>query len=366
MATFNETASGQLRALCDALEMKRDFPEALLLQRFLFDRWGDRPIPVRPKYRSILSDDHSPYEYSVAFGPEGSELRLLLEAQADKPGLQANQLAARALTQKIVSIFPVGTERLEAVSDLFLPSEPQGLFSYWHAIVLGKQYKPKFKIYFNPQVRGQENAPALVAEALSRLGLGGAARLLRERVAWRGPERDEFNYFSLDLSDKGYARVKVYLCHHQATAADLERSVSVAPSHVPGDIAEYCMQILGHGGPFARKPISSCFSFVEGSEAPTSATFHLPIAHYVTNDEVVRGRVAAFMRVNALDVAGYTRLMANFSSRPLGLGAGIHTYASFRRDPSGPRLTVYLSPELYATSALAERLPRRPARNYHQ
>jgi hypothetical protein len=183
-------------------------------------------------------------------------------------------------------------------------------------------------------------------------------------VAWRGAQRDEFNYFSLDLSDKGYSRVKVYLSHHQATAADLERSFSTAPTHVAGDIAEYCVQMLGHGGPFARKPISSCFAFTEGSEVPTSATFHLPVAHYVKDDEVIRGRVAAFLRVNGLDVAGYGKLMANFSARPLSLGAGVQTYASFRREPSGPRLTVYLSPELYGAAALAERAPRRATRNY--
>jgi DMATS type aromatic prenyltransferase len=364
MATYNETASRQLRALCDALDMQRDYPEALLLQRFLFGSWGDRPIPARPRYRTILSDDHSPYEYSVAFNPEGNELRLLLEAQADKPSLKANQLAALALTQNIAEIFPVGTERLKSISDLFLPSEPQGLFSYWHAIVMGKRYKPKFKIYFNPQVRGKENADKLVAEALKRLGLGGTAKLLREQIGWRGPQHDELNYFSLDLSDRGYARVKVYLCHHHATADDLERSFSAVPSHRAGDVAEYCRQILGHGGPFARKPVSSCYSFVEGSEVPTSATFHLPVAHYEKNDEVISNRVAAFLGANGLDVSGYTKLISRFSSRPLSLGAGLQTYASFRRDPSGLRLTVYLSPELFRTGERTARAPRPVAPTY--
>jgi DMATS type aromatic prenyltransferase len=347
MTTFNEAAAGQLRVLCDALDLRREFPEALLLQRFLFDRWGDREIPSKPAYRSLLSDDNSPYEFSVAFGPDGSEVRLLLEAQADKPSLKANQLSARALTQKIASIFPVGTERLAAISDLFLPSDPQGQFSYWHAVVFGKKYKPKFKVYLNPQVRGKANADKLVSEALERLGLPGAAKLLRERVAWRGPALDELNYFSLDLSDKGYARVKVYLCHRDATAADLERSFEAAPSHERGDIAEYCMQIVGHGGPFSRKPISSCFSFVEGSEIPTSATFHLPVAFYGNDDETIKGRVAKFMREHNLPADSYAAVLSRFSSRPPSLGTGTQSYASFRRDPSGPRITIYLSPELF-------------------
>lgn len=355
MPTFNEAASAQLRTLCESLDLGDAFSDAASLQRFLFDRWGDCDIPPQPRYRSILSDDHSPYEYSVAFGGEDTELRLLLEAQADKPSLKANQLAARALTAKIASLYPVGLDRLETVSDLFLPSRPEGLFSYWHAIVMGKKYKPKFKVYFNPQVRGRDKADALVGEAMERLGLGGAMRLLREQVAWRGAALDEMNYFSLDMSVRPYARVKIYFCHHNATAADLERSFAAAPSHQPGDIAEYCLQMVRHGGPFSRKPISSCFSFVEGSDVPTSATFHLPVAQYANDDEVVRTRVSAFLRNHGLDAAKYEALMSRFSPRPLSSGTGTQSYASFRRDATGPRLTVYLSPELFpAEPALAD------------
>jgi hypothetical protein len=170
----------------------------------------------------------------------------------------------------------------------------------------------------------------------------------------RGGERDELNYFSLDLSDESSARVKVYLCHRDATAADLERCFSVAPLHQHGDVAEFCFDMVGHGGPFTNKPVSSCFSFVEGAERPLAATFHLPIAHYVDNDSVVTDRVSKFLRKHELFGSDrYRGMIDRFSSRPTSSGVGTQSYTSFRRDPKGMRLTVYLSPELFPTAEKA-------------
>ena len=323
------------------------FGAALCLQRYLFQTWGDRLIRPRPDFRSEVSDDHSPYEYSVAFGRDENELRLLLEAQADSPSLSSNQLAAQALTTKIAQDWGLCTARLDAVSDLFLPSEPQGVFSYWHAIVIGSSARPLFKVYFNPRVQGPERAHELVDLALERLGFDAARGYLRAIASSREPGRDEPHYISLDLGAATEARVKIYFRHHGITAAELERTFELAPSHQPGDITGYCAQLLGHGGPFAKKPVSSCFAFIAGAREPTSVTFHLPIAAYAQQDAHVVDSVAGFMGKHGLDATAYRALMSRFSSRPLANGTGTQSYVSFRRDPTGPRLTVYLSPEVY-------------------
>ena len=346
----NDLAGVQLRSLCDALALQDSYPEYLLLQRFLFGAWGERARPTirSVPYPSLIGDDHSPYEYSVAFTKREVELRLLLEAQAARPTLLANHRAALELNGRLAEVFPINLSRFNAVADLFFPSEPRGAFSLWHAVSLRKARPPKFKVYMNPQSRGREEATEVVYEALRRLGLAGSVNVLREEVAHRGSQHDEINYFSLDLSNAPSARVKVYFCHHRATAADLERSFAASPLHQAGDVAGFCADMVGHTGPFNRKPITSCFSFTEGSERPRAATFHLPIAHYAPNDQAITARIAAFMRKHELDADRYAHLVARFTRRPLTAGAGVQSYASFRRDPAeGMLLTAYLSPELF-------------------
>ena len=56
------------------------------------------------------------------------------------------------------------------------------------------------------------------------------------------------------------------------------------------------------------------------------------------------------MRENNLPADSYAAVMSRFSSRQQSLGTGTQSYASFRRDPSGPRITIYLSPELFQSA----------------
>lgn len=348
--SHNDVAASKLRALCDALGLQSSYPEYLLLQRFLFGAWGQRPhrTSASAPYPSLIGDDHSPYEYSVAFTKGEVELRLLLEAQAARPSLLANHHAALDLNDRIAEVFPISLARFNSVADLFLPSEPRGPFTLWHAVSLRKDRKPKFKVYLNPQARGGEGASALAYEALRRLGFGGAADVLREEVAHRGSPLDEVNYFSLDLSDESSARVKVYYCHHRATVADLERSFAASSLHEAGDASQFCMQMIGYGGPFIRKPVTSCFSLTQGSDRPHAATLHLPVAHYVPDDRAIAERIVSFLHKHELGAERYDDLVARFASRPLSAGTGVQSYASYRRDPvGGMLLTVYLSPELF-------------------
>jgi len=79
-------------------------------------------------------------------------------------------------------------------------------------------------------------------------------------------------------------------------------------------------------------------------------TLHLPIAHYVDSDEVTAGRVARFLRQHGLDDMSYRRAINVFAPRALDDGAGVQSYASYRREAEGLRFSAYLSPELFARS----------------
>lgn len=345
--TYDERSQAQLGALCGALGFDRDREAILELQRFLFSPWGAYTIPAQPAYPSFIGDDHSPYEYSLAFAGNSVELRILFEAQAETPTAAANQEAARAVNGSLRSRFGVDLSRLDRIEDLFLTASPLPPLSLWHAVCLNPGVPAAFKIYLNPAAQGRERAPAVVSEALARLGMSRVCQPLLQRVAWRGAGMDELKYLSLDLSSERHARVKLYFVHHNVTAAELERSFAGAGSHRSGDVESFCRSMVGHVGPFSRKSVTSCFSFVEGKDAPSAVTMHLPIAHYASSDDEIAGRVANYLATHGMASESYTRALAAVAARPLEAGAGLQSYVSYRREKAGLRLTVYLSPELF-------------------
>ncbi|HEY8942762.1 MAG TPA: tryptophan dimethylallyltransferase family protein [Polyangiaceae bacterium] len=345
--TYAEVSASQLEALARALGWNaEELQRALDVQDRLFRPWSRQEIPRSAPYPSLIGDDHSPYEYSLAFNRSNVELRILLEAQADVPSARGNLEAAEALNTRLVEHFGVDLSRLNQVRHLFLDrvSPP---FSLWHAVCLNPGRSPEFKIYLNPAVRGASAAPALIDEALTRLGFGSATLDVLKRFARRGTELDEIRYFSLDLSSDAHARVKVYFAHPGATALELDSAFEVAPTHRRGDVLEFCDVISRHHGPFDRKPVTSCLAFVAGQVEPTAVTLHLPIAHYAENDEIIRTRVTEYLAQQGLNRDPYARALQALANRPLATDVGTQSYASFRREKTGIRFTAYLSPELF-------------------
>jgi DMATS type aromatic prenyltransferase len=346
MATFVQAAAGLLENLCAGLGVANDRKEFQTVQDFLLKGWGQQEIPQRPSYASSIGDDHSPFEYSVAFGSQGTELRILVEMQGKVPSAVSNQRAALDFNGQLAQRFGADFERFDAIKDLFLPEFPGAPFSLWHAVCLNRDNRNEFKVYLNPQCRGAERANGLVTEALARLGLEGVGSSL-EAITSTAASRGVLNYFSLDLSSSPGARVKLYFQHTHACAQQLDETFELCPAHQRGDVIEFCRALVGSDGPYERKPLTSCFSFVQGSDQPTAATFHLPIAHYVPSDFVTVERVASYLASQQLDSDAYRRTMHAFAMRPLHESAGIQSYASFRREASGIRFTAYLSPELF-------------------
>jgi DMATS type aromatic prenyltransferase len=346
-ATYAQICAADLRALSSALYGIDDGPEpSLSLATELLAGWGDSPVPARAPYPSRIGDDHSPFEYSVAFSAAGNELRLLFEAQAPQPSDAGNREAALALNRQLASRSGVHMGRFETVESLFLQSGGEQEFWLWHAVVLNRGAPPSFKLYLNPQVRGAENSWDLLSEAVTRLKLPSST-MEHVRLALRRPGLDQLSYFSLDLSDSQKARVKIYVAHHGIGPSELDDIFRLCPSHHPGDVIEFCGSIAGVRPAFERKPLMSCLAFTSGLEAPTSMTLHLPIAHYVPNDEVAVARVRSFLAGHDLDADAYQAAVSAILRRPLSSGRGAQSYASFRREYGSLRLTAYLSPELF-------------------
>src|SRR4051812_5555185 len=105
MSTFARAAAGLLDRLCKGLDVENDRAEFQEVQDFFLQGWGTQEIPRRPPYASTIGDDHSPFEYSVAFGQERTELRLLVEMQGQTPAALTNQQAALAFNARLAQRF---------------------------------------------------------------------------------------------------------------------------------------------------------------------------------------------------------------------------------------------------------------------
>ena len=345
MITYSEIATLQLRRLSRALGLAGDYPRFLECQETLFEPWGEREIPRTPVYPSFIADDHAPYEYSIAFSEGGAiELRILTESQGETPDIGSNHEAALATNRLLAQRFGVDLGRYRQVEDLFCPENPAPPFTIWHACCLRGGHAPDFKLYLNPATRGASHAGEVVGSALERLGMRKPAELLRTTAIPRGPELDQVKYFSLDLAGSAGARVKVYVAHRGITGAELERVVSLSGAHRPGEAATFLRGMTGRDGPFEEKPVITCYSFVEGHDAPLAVTVHLPIALYVDDDATIVGRVSRFMDSYGMRSDAYRAAMEALEPGPLEHSKARQAYTSYRRERSGAmRFTVYLA-----------------------
>src|SRR5262249_9683263 len=76
---------------------------------------------------------------------------------------------------------------------------------------------------------------------------------------------------------------------------------------------------------------------------------YFPVRAYANDDSEARDRIASYLDAQGADI--YNRALAGFANRPLEEGVGMQTYASLRQYAGPRRVTVYLSPEVYAVEA---------------
>ena len=87
--TYGGVCDLALRQLGEALRREADMPKIGEVVACLMEGWADQRVPESPPRPSRIGDDHSPFEYSLAFEPAGVDLRLLLEAQGTPPSAAA-------------------------------------------------------------------------------------------------------------------------------------------------------------------------------------------------------------------------------------------------------------------------------------
>jgi DMATS type aromatic prenyltransferase len=362
--TYFEVGVEKITALCNALDMTAKTAQVIEVFRVMTSSWGDRQIGETNNWPCDVSDDGSPFEFSIALDPKQAELRILVEAQGRDPNLQSNWQAGLDLNQDLAKHYHVSLDRFGQIEDLFVPTNPDATFAMWHAVCFYPDKEPAFKLYLNPQAQVKSRAAAVVEESLVRLGFPHAWPNLAEIAAQRGPDKDEFTYFSLDLANHAQARVKVYLRHHNATIADLEKTLSLADNYVAGEATEFCQAMAADHSSFSAKPVISAFSWVEGDdEIPSNGTLHLPISNYATDDRAVCDRLDLYLIQCGFPVSIYQAAIKALATRPLEDGIGMHSYTSLRTEQQQRRVTLYLNPELSGVRPPRTIVPTQPAQS---
>ncbi|MBX7084576.1 MAG: hypothetical protein K1X88_35550 [Nannocystaceae bacterium] len=357
--TLGAQARTKLDALAGPLGLGSEADAIAEQIRELLGDAADRPLEAPPAWPSDICDDHGPFEFSVSMNRKEAVLRVLVESGPEPPTFARRQQAARNCTESLLQHAHAKPDRVRAIEGLFESDCESAQFARWHALEFRPGGRTDAKVYFNPLLQGSEHSRYVIRESLVRLGLDHAWPWI-ERLA--GRDVDELKYFSLDLSDAAQARVKIYVRHPAIDATQLEAALAGCRGVARGQTAAFLHEMTGSLGPFTANPVITCLSWA-GREQTPSATLHVPIRGYATDDQVAFDRIYALLSREGLPAATYAAAVRAFAGRALDAGVGMQSYASIKRNGDGPNVTVYLVPETYRVSprrAVAHAMEARP------
>lgn len=307
--------------------------------------WRERALSAGPAWASDITDDHTPFEISLAFSASGVVLRLLTEPQdSQRPSLLASWDRAQHVHAEIERRWSANLAPVERVAAMFQPrADSDATFCIWHSAVLGAT-QPAFKVYLNPAIHGAENATDLLAGAHAALGLSEGWAGLSAR-AFPRPGDDRPVYFSVDLAEGPDARAKVYVAYPNCRAQDVARVLHRSAGFSEAATRECVRRIMGHEGPFRERPPIVCFAYSVRQRTAYSATLHLPVRCYVSDDLEVARRVCQLLSFEQR--VRYLRVLTAMSDRPLDSNRGLQSYVSLRASPTRQTVTTYLTPQAY-------------------
>lgn len=163
-------------------------------------------------------------------------------------------------------------------------------------------------------------------------------------------------YLSLDLCPGSQARVKIYVKHCGATAADLSQAASiVAPDIFSASDLEilhfYTVLSGGSERPYKGKGSMTCFSFTaDGEDVKSEVTVYFPVHDYASDYAEIRKRIETYLgSADEKVLKTYQRALDAVAHRPLQDGRGIHAWVGLKMTRSrGSVLTFYLASEMFS------------------
>lgn len=312
----------------------------------LVEPWGTVPVSDLPF--SDVSPDGSPVEYAITLTGDTPVLQLAVEPLAPHGDYAARAEAARRVMSRLASHYGAHTQRWDQVADIFLPSEGAAdhVAMYGLEAVAGRP--PQFKVWFYPEVRGVRRAPETVAEALVKLGLEEAWETVLGH-ARRGFERDRPALFSLDLTSSATARTKVYFRHYDSSAQHMADICGEGSRRTAAAVRDFCTTLAGNTGSGVQPPVTCLALNGSGQGIRSSVTPYVPLWIAAPDDAVMGARMTALLVSHGVSPARYEEAVHALARRPLSAARGLHNYASLQLGKAGPRIKVYLSPELVSS-----------------
>ncbi|MCC9308187.1 hypothetical protein LN042_14000 [Kitasatospora sp. RB6PN24] len=345
--TFAEVACDRVWRAHQSLGLTGESRESILaLLQDLTEPWGRLPVGVPPERACWVSIDGMPFEPSIAWHDATAAVRLSIEPPGDGTAM-SRMRDAMAFTRRLAGRPGVSIDRLLAVEDLFTEDDPQGFFTFAHAVAWQPDAPPAYKAFVNPAVAGREQSAARTEQAMLRLGLERPWRALVDHLGGRFDPGHEPVALALDLVGDEEFRVQLYLAHSGVSASEIDAKAAVARDHVPGLFARALQQINGphDAAAWQRKPPVTTFTLDTRHDLP-SATIYVPLIPVHDHDAAARDRVAAFLRAEGSPAAdGYVRLLDDLADRPLTQSL-TQNFLSYRGGDAS-RFSVYLAPGTY-------------------
>ena len=356
--TLGRHLEARLGRLLMALEQGHMLQPATRVAGLLGTGWGEVRAEEGPLWPSDITDDHTPFELSLALGDGAETVRLLSEPQdARQPSLVTSWRVARDIHEELARQWQARPDVFDSVADLFAPEKgARASFSIWHSAIFEANSAPAFKIYLNPNIHGVAHGSEVVEACLSRLGLSESWSSLARKALTR--PGDIPLYVSLDLSAAQNARAKVYVAHRDATAREVADVLARVPGFKGELVEHWCSTLLGGEGPYTARPPITCFALRRSDSQLYSGTLHLPIRCYTDDDFSAARQICGLLGYQQR--LAYMRALTAFSQRPLEVDKGMQTYVSLRPSPGVQAATVYLAPQVYSRVEMPEAPPRGP------
>lgn len=342
---LRELARRRIDAACEAV----GHPEWSSAGRVVLDElsgdWPSWEAGYDPAWPSDITDDGSPFELSLAFEGGDPALRLLWESQARTSAAEAAPAESswEVGTSVMARLEQKGAvvEAYRRIEHLYRPRPSIPVrFSMWHACTLDASGPRDFKVYLNPQVVGIDDAMLLVERTMSELGFTSPFGAVREALS----EKARPTYVSLDLGARASSRVKLYFTHRGESSTRVLAQLEASGASLEG-VTPWVQRLADGPTESLSRPLQTCLAFRPGAERP-EASLYVPLRACVAHDDEAIDRLDGLLTPAEQTLARDTARAV--TGRPLADGRGIVTYAGLRSTSRGPRVVVYLSPQLYA------------------
>ncbi|GAM40056.1 hypothetical protein TCE0_034f12102 [Talaromyces pinophilus] len=364
--------------------LNEQYEALLFLYYWVAPRMGPMPNSPQPVWRSFMTDDHSPIEYSWKWSPgdRAPEVRYSIEAIGDEAGSREdpmNQASTVDLLQQLNHFIPeldlVWFEHFRRT--LLGPGTPAAAYpdignsSVFLAFEM-VHGRIRAKAYFLPVETPQLSAAQQISDAICKSGCSNleAVHCLESYLLQSDAQGNSIRPFMLgiDCVKPAESRLKIY-ARSPETSFNFVHSVMTLGGRregldgVVGDFHELWKLTLGLApdeppenslSRSSHQTSGTLFYFDVAPKSPIpDVKTYIPVRHYAQSDlQAARGLLGYLeSRNSGLHAKAYIRCLEALES-PEGLESttGVQTYITVAFERDGLSITSYLNPQIYRPS----------------